>query len=68
MAFKISELFKKFSGEGVIPLDSLGDRRLGPPHLLRSYRLQGRHHAPGATNVVVIVLVRGVVVIIFSKY
>ena len=33
-------------GERVIPPDSQGDRRLGPPHLLRSYRLQGRHHAP----------------------
>ena len=50
MAFKIYKLFKKFHGEGVIPPDSLGDRRLGPPHLLRSYRLQGRHHAPATQH------------------
>ena len=40
-----------------MPPDSQGDRRLGPPYLLRSYRLQGRHHAPGSVLNILLTLI-----------
>jgi len=30
--------------------EAMGGGGLGPPHLIRSYRLQGHHHAPVVTN------------------
>ena len=27
--------------------EAMGGGGIGPPHLIRSYRLQGSHHAPG---------------------